>query len=180
MRVLTTAPLHLPTGSAGVADNAVMECDSHGDKCGLQLGYTHNNNGRCFQLRLNTSAEVGGKGWQWPSSGPESIDIITLMTSNCLPHQVGGKGWQWPSSGPESIDIIMQSINTGLNNAFDLYMAQGGAGAWASNDAFGRHSTCSHLWGNVPGLHLIALLIACVCSPRRPNVPGFNHTSNCT
>jgi hypothetical protein len=68
MRVLTTAPLHLPTGSAGVADNAVMECDSHGDKCGLQLGYTHNNNGRCFQLRLNTSAEVGGKGWQWPSS----------------------------------------------------------------------------------------------------------------
>ena len=104
--------------------------------------------------------QVGGKGWQWPSSGPESIDIIMhLMTSNCLPHQVGGKGWQWPSSGPESIDIIMQSINTGLNNAFDLYMAQGGAGAWASNDAFGRHSTCSHLWGNVP---------------------GFNHTSNCT
>ena len=138
MRVLTTAPLHLPTGSAGVADNAVMECDSHGDKCGLQLGYTHNNNGRCFQLRLNTSAEVGGKGWQWPSSGPESIDII------------------------------MQSINTGLNNAFDLYMAQGGAGAWASNDAFGRHSTCSHLWGNVPGLHLIAPLIALDC------------TSNCT
>ena len=86
--------------------------------------------------------------------------ILTLMTSNCLPHQVGGKGWQWPSSGPESIDIIMQSINTGLNNAFDLYMAQGGAGAWASNDAFGRHSTCSHLWGNVPGLHLIAPLIA--------------------
>jgi hypothetical protein len=148
MHVLTTAPLPLPhrrgdlvapaggraclliaVGSAGVADNAVMECDSHGDKCGLQIGYTHNNNGRCYQLRLNTSAEVGGKGWQWPSSGPESIDII------------------------------MQSINTGLNNAFDLYMAQGGAGAWASNDAFGRHSTCSHLWGNVP---------------------GFNHTSNCT
>ena len=82
-------------GSAGVADNAVMECDSHGLKCGLQLGYTHNNNGRCYQLRLNTSAEVSGKGWQWPPSGPESIDII------------------------------MQSINTGLNNAFDLYMAQG-------------------------------------------------------
>ena len=81
-------------GSAGVADNAVMECDSHGLKCGLQLGYTHNNNGRCYQLRLNTSAEVSGKGWQWPPSGPESIDII------------------------------MQSINTGLNNAFDLYMAQ--------------------------------------------------------
>ena len=72
MRVLTTAPLHLPTGSAGVADNAVMECDSHGDKCGLQLGYTHNNNGRCFQLRLNTSAEVGGKGG---SGRPHSDDV---------------------------------------------------------------------------------------------------------
>jgi hypothetical protein len=38
--------------------------------------------------------------------------ILTLMTSNCLPHQVGGKGWQWPSSGPESIDIIMHLMTS--------------------------------------------------------------------
>ena len=96
-------------GSAGVADNAVVECDTSGKNCGLALGYTHNNNGRCFQLRLNTT------------------------------YDISGKGWRWPKSGPERIDIIMQSVNTGLNNAFDLYMAQGGAGAWASNEAFGRH-----------------------------------------
>ena len=119
-------------GSAGVADNAQVECDASGKKCGLALGYTHNNNGRCYQLRLNTSADVGGQGWQWPNP-----------------------------SGEHHIDIIMQSINTGLNNAFDLYMAQGGAGAWASNDAFGRHSTCSHLWGNLPGFNHSDCLAAC-------------------
>ena len=122
-------------GSAGVADNAQVECGNAGPsgrKCGLALGYTHNNNGRCYQLRLNTSADVGGDPWQWPNP-----------------------------SGEHHIDIIMQSINTGLNNAFDLYMAQGGAGAWASNDAFGRHSTCSHLWGNLPGFNHSACLAAC-------------------
>jgi hypothetical protein len=90
-------------GSAGVADNAVIQTSADGTKVGLALGYTHNNNGRCFQVRLNTS--VGD--------------------------------WQWPGA-PEHIDLILQSINTGLNNAFDVYMAQGGAGAWSSNMAFGR------------------------------------------
>ena len=61
--------------------------------------------------------------------------------------------WRWPGA-PERIDIILQSINTGLNNAFDVYMAQGGAGAWAENVAFGRHGTCAHMWGNLPGFNL--------------------------
>jgi hypothetical protein len=58
--------------------------------------------------------------------------------------------WGW-RGGPEKIDIILQSINTGLNNAFDVYMAQGGAGAWAASDASGRHGTCAHMWGSLPG-----------------------------
>lgn len=106
-------------GSAGVASNAEVQCDSEGKHCGLALGYTHQNNGRCFQIRLNTD------GWNQTQGTPV----------------------------PKHIDVILQSINTGLNNAFDIYMAQGGAGAWSSNMAYGRHGTCSHVWGNVPGFN---------------------------
>ena len=60
-------------GSAGVAGNAAVQCDEHGKRCGLALGYTHNNNGRCYQVRLNTS---DGR-WNWPpGQKAESIDII--------------------------------------------------------------------------------------------------------
>ena len=38
-------------GSAGVAGNAAVQCDEHGQRCGLALGYTHNNNGGVWRTR---------------------------------------------------------------------------------------------------------------------------------
>ena len=55
----------------------------------------------------------------------------------------------------------MQVLTTAPLPLSHRYMAQGGAGAWASNDAFGRHSTCSHLWGNVPGFNHTNCAEAC-------------------
>lgn len=42
-----------------------------------------------------------------------------------------------------NIDVIMQSVNTGLTNAFDIFQAQGGAGAFG-----GDVTACDILWGS--------------------------------
>lgn len=42
----------------------------------------------------------------------------------------------------KKVDLILQSINTGLPNAFDVYLPLGGAGA------FNNSPTCSYVWGS--------------------------------
>ena len=131
-------------GSAGVAGNAVHQCDSSGGSCGLAVGYEHTNNGRCFQLRLNTTEAVNGQQWQWAHGAAERIDIIMqsvntgarlgaepneprMMRLRCAaPPQpptppVIGHG-EPTMTGKIGIGACL----AGLNNAFDLYMAQVG------------------------------------------------------
>jgi len=79
--------VHFAVGSAGVANNATKN-----DKGKWIIGGTSNNNGRCYEVRLN----------------PDN----TKDTKNIL---------------------LMQSINTSLPNAFDIYQSAGGAGAFPDN-----------------------------------------------
>jgi hypothetical protein len=72
-------------GSAGVANNAVKDPNT-GD---FLIGGTSNNNGRCYEVKLNEDNTKGIKN-----------------------------------------TIIMQSINTSLPNAFDIFQSGGGAGAF--------------------------------------------------
>ena len=71
----------------------------------LNNGTCDDNNGKCYQLRVNAEATKTNK----------------------------------------DIDVIMQSVNTGLPNSFDVFQAQGGAGAFG-----GDVTACDMLWGSKP------------------------------
>ena len=81
--------VHFGLGSAGVANNAVADPNNPGQ---FLIGGTSNNNGRCYEVKLN----------------PYNTKDIKNT-------------------------IIMQSINTSLPNAFDIFQAGGGAGAFQDN-----------------------------------------------
>jgi len=78
--------VHFGLGSAGVANNAVEDPNNPGQ---FLIGGTSNNNGRCYEVKLN----------------PDNTRNIKNT-------------------------IIMQSINTSLPNAFDIFQSGGGAGAF--------------------------------------------------
>ena len=68
---------------------------------------------------------------------------VGYNNGNCYQIRINNDNMGNDENEPPFTDVIMQSINTGLPNAFDIQMPAGGAGAFP-DEGWG---TCSYIWG---------------------------------
>jgi hypothetical protein len=109
-----------------------------GSDAGKQIAELEKN-GSTVMFGLGSAGVANNAEWTKNENGEEYWNNGWTSNNNGSCYQIR---YEPNNIEGKHVDVIMQSINTGLPNAFDVYLPLGGAGA------FDQSSTCSYVWGS--------------------------------